>query len=58
MKFGIFTTVPRWVLGSQMVSLLVGERAEECLFSGTLNLGECIVMVASSEPFINHGAVQ
>ncbi len=36
---------------------LVGEREEECLFSETLNLWECIVMVASSEPFINHGAV-
>jgi hypothetical protein len=49
--------VPRWVLVRQVVSLLVGEREEECVFSETLNLWECIVMVASSEPFINHGAV-
>jgi hypothetical protein len=49
--------VPRWVLVHQMVILLVGEREEECLFSEILHLWECIVMVASSEPFINHGAV-
>jgi len=41
--------VPRWLLVCRMVILLVGEREEECLFSETLNLCECIVMVASSE---------
>ncbi len=38
--------VPMWVPVHHMVILLLGEREEECLFSETLNLWECIVMVA------------